>query len=190
MFIQRSNQRIDAFKACLENPKHLGLIRDNDTRWNSWYNVLVRVLDLRTAINWACWKYNLTDDQLTEEEWAQLNSLLGSLKALSDCTQASEGRFATLEKVLPTMEFLLEFLQPLPDENENHDPFLRRCAFAGWEKLRKYYNATERAPAFVGAIVMCHNISGSTSKTLIGSMNGYRLPRKRLRGYGIRNLTF
>ena len=48
VFIQRSNQRIDAFKACLENPKHLGLIRDNDTRWNSWYNMLVRVLDLGT----------------------------------------------------------------------------------------------------------------------------------------------
>lgn len=117
--------------------------------------MLFRALDLRAAIDWACvwkWKKELKDDTLEPYEWEQLNSLMASLKSFSDCTKASEGRFATVEKVLPTMEFLLEFLEPLSKSN---DIFLQECALASWKKLRKYYNATDRAPAFISAIVMC-----------------------------------
>jgi hypothetical protein len=72
--------------------------------------MLVQALELHTAIDWACWKFHLNDDKLSQGEWEQLKFLITSLKAFSDCTQASEGRFATVEKMLPTMNFLLEFL--------------------------------------------------------------------------------
>jgi hypothetical protein len=110
---------------------------------------------LQGAIEWACvwkWQKDLEKDKLEPHEWEQLNSLMDSLKRFSDCTKVSEGRFATVEKVLPTMEFLLEFLEPL---STCADPFLQECALQSWKKLRKYYDATDRAPAFVGAIVMC-----------------------------------
>jgi hypothetical protein len=77
---------------------------------------------------------------------------MASLKSFLDYTKASKGRFATIEKVLPTMEFLLEFLEPLSKFN---DIFLQECALASWKKLRKYYNATDWAPAFISVIVMC-----------------------------------
>ena len=38
--------------------------------------MLVRALQLRAAIDWACWKYKLDGDALDSTEWDQLNSLL------------------------------------------------------------------------------------------------------------------
>lgn len=48
VYIQRSSQRQAAFKSY--SPGGLGLIRDNKTRWNSWYNMLQRALRLRDSL--------------------------------------------------------------------------------------------------------------------------------------------
>ena len=54
------------------------------------------------------------------------------LKAYSDATQASEGRFATLDIILPTMDFLLETLETSKTEAEaTNDTFLALCCNAG-----------------------------------------------------------
>jgi hypothetical protein len=52
--IQRSAQRIAQFKTLsAEN----GLVRDNSTRWNSWYLMLSKAIRLKEAIDIYCIKY-------------------------------------------------------------------------------------------------------------------------------------
>ena len=157
VYIQRSTQRTEAFKALLE-ANGLGLTRDNATRWNSWFRMLERALRLIEAVKVYCFKSGraLAEDTLSNQEWDDLRKLTKFLEAYSDATQASEGRFATLDIILPTMDFLLETLETGKTEAEaTDDTFLALCCNAGWAKLNKYYTLTERSAAFIAAIVMC-----------------------------------
>lgn len=67
VYIQRSTQRRAQFKALSSG---LGLIRDNDTRWNSWYLMLVRAIRLEEAIDLFCLKFKEND-----EDYRKLTSL-------------------------------------------------------------------------------------------------------------------
>ena len=157
VYIQRSTQRTEAFKALLE-ANGLGLTRDNATRWNSWFRMLERALKLIEAVKVYCFKNSsaLAEDTLWQQEWDDLRKLIKFLEAYSGATQASEGRFATLDIILPTMDFLLETLEAGKAEAETTgDTFLALCCNAGWAKLNKYYTLTERSAAFIAAIVMC-----------------------------------
>lgn len=49
--------------------------------------------------------------KLTATEWDQLEKLHEFLKALNDAIKFLEGPQATLERVLPTMEFILEHFE-------------------------------------------------------------------------------
>ena len=105
-----STQRRNAFRLISGN---LRLPRDNSTRWNSWYRMLVRALLLREAINTytSMNRVDLQDDALSDEDWAQLESLIEYLEAYEHGTLACEGRYSTTETILPIMEFLLEILK-------------------------------------------------------------------------------
>ena len=63
VFIQRSTQRIQRFKSLIE-ANGLRLIRDNSTRWNSWYMMLERALKLKEAIQIYCFKYKENEEDV------------------------------------------------------------------------------------------------------------------------------
>lgn len=152
VYIAMSTQRLDAFRLISGN---LRLPRDNSTRWNSWYRMLVRALLLREAINTYTLmnRVDLQDDVLDDEDWAQLESLIEYLEAYEHGTLACEGRYSTAETILPIMEFLLEIFE---DGRHKHvdNSFLGPCCQAGWDKLEKYYNKTEESCAYVAAVVL------------------------------------
>jgi hypothetical protein len=50
-------------------------------------------------------------DTLAPEEWAKLEHIHEVLQAFQEATLATEGRQATLERVLPTMDYLLDYLE-------------------------------------------------------------------------------
>jgi len=157
VYIQISSQRIAAFKG-LPNTNGLGLLRDNSTRWNSWCRMLERAFQLRKAIDMYCFtnKPALDNDTLTDEDWDNLEKLKKFLEYYIDATQATEGRFATLDLILPTMDFLLEQLEAgREDPQYTRDQFIYPCIDAGWNKLEKYYNLTGRSCAFTAAVVCC-----------------------------------
>jgi hypothetical protein len=52
-----------------------------------------------------------SQDMLTKEDWQYLEKIHAFLKALVDVTAWVEGREATLERVLPTMEFILDHFE-------------------------------------------------------------------------------
>lgn len=151
--IQRSNQRQDLF---LLETGGLRLGRDNATRWNSWYRLIARAVQLMAEIKVFCFKHSdwLGEDTLSDEDWRQLQLLKVFLEKYSDATLACESRFATIETILPIIEFLLDSLEEGKATYVSNG-FMGPCCKAGWDKLDKYYSLTEESPAYAAAIILC-----------------------------------
>ncbi len=151
VYVQRSTQRIANFR---ELSGGRNLVRDNSTRWNSWYAMISTATKLKTAINLFCHQYQENnDDILSEKDWQDLQKLQDFLLFFYDATAATEGHNATIDRVLPTMDFLLEQFEAAKETYTN-DPFMSPCCNSGWAKLDKYYSLTERSPVYIAALVL------------------------------------
>ena len=58
---------------------------DNRTRWNSWYNMLVVLLNLRPAVEKYCqdYKKELENDLLSHQDWKRLCTIKDFLASFS-----------------------------------------------------------------------------------------------------------
>jgi hAT family C-terminal dimerisation region len=149
--IQRSTLRLANFR---EISGGRNLVRDNSTRWNSWYMMISTATKLKTAITIFCHQYRENDeDLLSEKDWQDLQKMQDFLLFFHDATLATEGRSATIDRVLPTMDFLLEQFETAKCTYIN-DPFMSPCCNSGWAKLDKYYSLTERSPVYIAALVL------------------------------------
>jgi hypothetical protein len=109
---------------------------------------------LKTAINLFCHQYQENnDDLLSEKDWQDLQKLQDFLLFFYDATLATEGYNATIDRVLPTMDFLLEQFETAKCTYAD-DPFMSPCCNSGWAKLDKYYSLTERSPVYIAALVL------------------------------------
>ena len=119
VWIMGSPQRIQSFKK-----KSGGLMprRDNSTRWNSWYAMLdwtiKRLKPYIIAV--AAEESDLASDVLTADEWRTLSHIRDFLQNFHDATKATEGRGATLERVLDTMDFLADVFEDAIMEHTDH----------------------------------------------------------------------
>ncbi|KID81519.1 transposase-like protein [Metarhizium guizhouense ARSEF 977] len=151
VYIQRSPQRLANFR---ELSGGRNLVRDNSTRWNSWYAMIHTATKLKTAIKLFCHQYQEnSDDLLSEKDWKDLQKLQDFLLFFYDATTGTEGRNATIDRVLPTMDFLLEQFETAKEKYAN-DPFMSPCCNSGWAKLDKYYSLTDRSPVYIAALVL------------------------------------
>ena len=106
VYIQQSTQQIANFRDLSSGHN---LVQDNSTCWNSWYTMICTATKLKTAINLFCHQYQENnDDLLLERDWQDLQKLQDFLLFFYDTTLATEGYNATIDQVLPTMDFLLE----------------------------------------------------------------------------------
>ena len=86
---------------------------DNRTRWNSWYNMLVIVLEKRSEIE----KYirnhelDLEEDELTPADWKKLRTIKDFLSVCARATLFTEGDSTSIDKVLFTMDILIKHFQ-------------------------------------------------------------------------------
>ncbi|OWT42446.1 BED zinc finger domain-containing protein [Pochonia chlamydosporia 170] len=132
-YIQRSPQRLANFR---ELSGGRNLVRDNSTRWNSWYAMIRTATKLKTAINLFCHQYQEnSDDLLSEKDWQELQKLQDFLLFFYDATTGTEGRNTAKEKYAD-------------------DPFMSPCCNSGWAKLDKYYSLTDRSPVYIAALVL------------------------------------
>jgi hypothetical protein len=145
VYIAGSSQRLERFQMF---SKGLVLLRDNDTRWNSWFKLLERAFRLRDAITQFHNLERMEEDSLCDEEWDALALLMEFLEAYTHATLAHEGHFATVERTLPMMEFLLEILEKGKDKYVQ-DPFMGPCTKDGWAKMEKYYKKSYETTAYV-----------------------------------------
>ena len=152
VWILASPQRIQSFKKY-----SMGLLphRDNSTRWNSWYNMLNWAIERvkGALITVANEEPDLSSDLLSADEWRTLTLIRDFLQAFSDTTKATEGYTATLDRVLPSMDFLVSHFEQAIDQFEDNE-FMRESLHAGLTKMLKYWNKTERVPVYIAAIVL------------------------------------
>jgi hypothetical protein len=86
---------------------------DNRTRWNSWYNMLTVLLNLRPAVEKYCQDHEeeLEDDILSRQDWKRLRIIKDFLAPFSRATLAAEGDSTSIDATLFTMDILIKHLQ-------------------------------------------------------------------------------
>ena len=132
------------------------LKRHNATCWHSWNNLLGTLLrpDIRYAIEiYVDENPLLEENRLERRKWKLLEKVQRILSTFKLATKAMEGHQATLTHLLPSIDFLLNTYSEVLKDNEGNR-ILSSMIRMGWEKLDKYFSATDRAPVYLGAVVL------------------------------------
>ena len=153
VYIQGSIPRENKF-LLLSHGKHLH--RDNSTRWNSWYQMLKSCTSLKQAITNYYSKYideYCGPDQLTEQEWKDIQKIQDFLEKFEHCTLALEGHHSTIESVLVAMDYCLHIFEEAKRDYAD-DVFMSSCLNSGWDKFNKYYSKTSESPAYTAGLIL------------------------------------
>ena len=129
----------------------LTLIQSNMTRWNSQYESIKRAIMLRDAVDRYSQKYNL-EDKLSNDDWNVLADIISILKPFKSHTKNLEGRSATINDVIPTVELLLQKLESAKVTYANN--VLATHINLAWMKLDEYYKKLDCAVVYAGSIVL------------------------------------
>ena len=84
---------------------------DNDTRWNLWYDMILVALKLKDAIIKYQEQYTEEfnkEDILNATNQRALENIRDFLQPFQKVTKETEGNKATLDKVLYTIDFMVE----------------------------------------------------------------------------------
>ena len=100
---------------------------DNRTRWNSWYSMLLVMLQLKSEVEKYCDLYEgeLQGDLLSREDWKKLEMIKDFLAPFARATLATEGDSTSLDSTLFMMDILIKHLQ---EENVSPPPLLYNYA--------------------------------------------------------------
>jgi hypothetical protein len=158
VYIYASPQRIESL---LELSDNKNLVRDNDTRWTSWYDTIERVLELMEKM--VIWQMahrsnrRIKDSErpiyLDDDDWTQLRIYYDFLKPYKDVTLQTEGLNDGLDKILLSMDILFQHLENGREQYKD-DRFFAAAIETSWAVMQKYYNLTDESPAYVAAVVM------------------------------------
>lgn len=148
VYILRTPQRRAAFKAGGEdcNPTTFVPKRDNSTRWNSIFEMILRALELRQAIDFYVFQNLKAADEyeklrkagrkegffeemkLTTDDWYILRELKEALKIFAKATKSLEGKakdleFGTMAECIPIIECIQSSLISLQEKFPAADRF-------------------------------------------------------------------
>jgi hypothetical protein len=86
---------------------------DNRTRWNSWYDMLVVLHNVKPAVEKYCQdhKDELEEDILSYQDWKKLRTIKDFLQAFSRATLFTEGDSMSIDSTLFIMDVLIKHLQ-------------------------------------------------------------------------------
>ena len=86
---------------------------DNRTRWNSWYLSLLVADKHASSIDTYTKNHidDLSEDYLTPADWKRLRMIMTFLQPFHRATLETQGHRATLEKVLFTMDVLVQYFR-------------------------------------------------------------------------------
>jgi hypothetical protein len=118
---------------------------DNRTRWNSWYLSLIVAdthapsIDTYTKSHFA----DLSEDYLTPQDWTRLRMIMTFLQPFHRATLETQGHRATLEKVLFTMDILVQYFKTALVSKYNFSFLLERFSRPGSREAVKTYYFTK-----------------------------------------------
>jgi hypothetical protein len=78
------------------------------------------------------------------------------LDLLSQTTLALESKNATMDAVLPAIDYILEQFEEFKQKHK-HNPILAPMFNSRWAKMDKYYNLTNESPVYIAAIILNPN---------------------------------
>lgn len=106
VWLRKSNNRYNEFHSRAKKM----LTLDNDTRWNSWYTMLELAIRLKQYINemYEAHYNELEDDFISPSDWRLLQEIRDFLQPFYRVTMETQGDFATLDRTLYTMDFLVK----------------------------------------------------------------------------------
>jgi hypothetical protein len=150
-YIHASTRRYNTFKS----QAGVALPQEQETRWNSWYLMLHRAVELRPFVVAFVEDHfhDLGDDYLSREDWEIITDTVRILQPFEEATRGLEGDEVTLDRVLPTMDFLIQHIQETQQryaDNRALSASLMNC----WLVFDKYYALTEATPAYAAALLL------------------------------------
>ena len=120
----------------------LQLLRDNATRWHSYYDMCQRALQIKEALAaLTVEERELEAEGLSATDWEHLAKLSQFLKPFRSVTKANEGLHESIDRMLPALESLLGHLESSRTTYKANEWISVRID-AAWEKLTKYYTKT------------------------------------------------
>jgi hypothetical protein len=93
------------------------------------------------------------DDKLIDIEWSTVRVIKDFLEKLSILTKACELKESTLDLSLPCTDYILSLFKKHKDVYKD-DPTFTTMFNSGWKKMNKYYELSDKTPAYVAAIVL------------------------------------
>ena len=150
VWVQQSPQRMERFRSISD----FQLVRNNSTRWHSYYDMCHRALQVKDAlIALTVQEMDLEAEALTASEWEHLANLTEFLYPFRSVTKANEGLLDTIDRMLPAFEFLLGHLERSRQDYAGNQWMSIRID-AAWEKLTKYYAKSDDTAAYMTATVL------------------------------------
>lgn len=142
------------------------MIRDNATRWNSYYTSIGRALNTRERITQFCQSHRprnkdktIVSNRLDDTHWAQLEHLHDALEVFYIATILTEGKqplykhFQTLDNIIAYCESNKhKFVQQ--SKRDKSYKWLAEASKASWMKAEKYFKLIDQTPIYYAAIVL------------------------------------
>ena len=161
-FIRVSPQRRAAFlsQELRKNPAFM-LRADNDTRWNSTWNMIESLLGQRERVDaYISIVPDLANDRLSDQDWADLQEvyeLLKPFKMLTMIGQEKNTLHGSIGSILWGMNMLLTVLEDArkksSDKRAIDSPFQIALDHA-WGILNKYYLETDKCQMYIVSLVL------------------------------------
>lgn len=111
---------------------------------------------LREAIEEYFVTYGESDierDHLDTDEWRILGEIKSFLGVLKSSTKSLEGFGASLDRVLPSMDFILAHFEKAKHTYKD-DVKIAAMVNSGWQKMDKYYGKSDESPAYAAALFL------------------------------------
>jgi hypothetical protein len=173
--IRKSPKRIMIFKKLARRM----IPMDNRTRWNSWYEMLKVLFDLRSAVEqyYAEFENELEEDILSFLEWKKLRTIVDFLYYFHRATLSTEGDHKSIDSTLFYMDvlivhfkntlvslffifyfFILNLIIVRQDKHKGtKDPeikdFISRVQ-TGYAMIDKYYLKTDMSTIYAAALIL------------------------------------
>jgi hypothetical protein len=96
------------------------------------------------------------EDKLSDSDWTILCNIYKFLNQLIQTTLALESSVSTLDNILPAIDFILKQFEQAK-EAYKYDKTMALIFNSGWAKMEKYYNITDKSPAYITAIILNPN---------------------------------
>jgi len=175
-YIRASPQRRDSFLAVqlnvLRAEEAFMLRQNNDTRWNSTFQMIDRALLLQKALDTFIVaaigdrrltpkeRHQLEADRLTTADWKDLHTLHELLQPFEMLTKEMQGNIGddtmngAIFDVLPAMDMLLKRLEDAKIEFTTSKSAFATCVNLAWKKLDEYYTLTDKSPVYMVAVLL------------------------------------